>query len=196
MSEIRLYGELKEKFGGSLSLEVHSPAEAIRALCSVLPGFREFVTTSEDRNIGYQVLVDDTARGWDELHSPMGPDILKIVPVVYGAKSKVEKIIVGAVMVYVGYQMGGMDVIPKGAEMSTMQMAGKMVINFGVSMIFSGIAEMLAPDPKPEVEAPENYHFDGPVNTERQGVPVPIAYGLVRVGGAVINAQVVAEDKG
>ncbi len=195
MSEVVLYGELREKFGKSFSLEVHSAAEAIRALCAVLPGFKDFVVTSEDRSIGYRVLVDGIDKDLQELRSPTGSEKIKIIPAILGSKSKGAKILVGALMVYVGFQMGGMDVIPPGTEMSFTQIAGKMLINFGVSMMFSGIAEYLAPDPKGDVETPENYHFDGPVNTQRQGVPIPIAYGLVRVGGAVINAYIVAQDK-
>jgi|JYMV01.1.fsa_nt_gi predicted phage tail protein len=196
MSEVVLYGELREKFGKSFSLEVHSAAEAVRALCAVLPGFKDFVVTSEDRSIGYRVLVDEIDRGLDELHNPVGSEKIKIIPAILGSKSKATKIILGAVMIYAGVQMGGMTDVSGGiANMTATQIAGKLLINFGMSMVFSGIAEYLAPDPKAAVEAPENYFFDGPVNTQRQGVPIPIAYGLVRVGGSVINAYIVAQDK-
>jgi predicted phage tail protein len=73
---------------------------------------------------------------------------------------------------------------------------GAIMFNVGTSMIFSGIAGVLAGDrTATSAEKSKNYFFDGPVNTVRQGNPVPIAYGKLIVGGAVINAQLTAEEQ-
>ena len=76
------------------------------------------------------------------------------------------------------------------------KLAGSIVTKvglFGGSLILTGIAQMIAPVPKPPSarETPtqlESNSFSGVVNTSRQGVPVPIAYGRVFVGSAVISA--------
>lgn len=39
-----------------------------------------------------------------------------------------------------------------------------------------------------------SYVFNGAVNTESQGHPVPLCYGRMRVGSAVISAGIEADD--
>ena len=41
-----------------------------------------------------------------------------------------------------------------------------------------------------KAEENKGYLFNGPVNTTQQGLPVPIAYGELVVGGAVISASI------
>jgi predicted phage tail protein len=71
-----------------------------------------------------------------------------------------------------------------------------MAMNFGASLVLGGIAQMLAPTPKtPETkESVQNYAFNGATNTTRQGVAIPICYGQLMVGGAVISSGVSPED--
>jgi predicted phage tail protein len=47
------------------------------------------------------------------------------------------------------------------------------------------------------MSGPENkpsFLFDGPVNTIAQGHPVPVGYGEMYVGSAVISAGIVTEE--
>jgi predicted phage tail protein len=44
------------------------------------------------------------------------------------------------------------------------------------------------------VKDDENYAFNGAANTVRQGVPVPICYGQLMVGGAVISSGITNEN--
>ena len=60
----------------------------------------------------------------------------------------------------------------------------------GIGLTLYGVAQMISPTPGP-VEEPsllESGSFSGIDQTIRQGVPVPIAYGRVFVGSAVISA--------
>ena len=41
--------------------------------------------------------------------------------------------------------------------------------------------------PKKPSEAGDSYYFDGPVNNVKQGVPVPLLYGRLIVGGSPMN---------
>ena len=41
---------------------------------------------------------------------------------------------------------------------------------------------------------PASYTFSGPVNTTAQGQPVPVGYGRLIVGGAVISAGITTEE--
>ena len=72
-------------------------------------------------------------------------------------------------------------------------LGGALVTKVGLvggALILGGIAQMISPVPRPPREASklESNSFSGIVNTVRQGVPVPIAYGRVFVGSAVISA--------
>ncbi len=58
---------------------------------------------------------------------------------------------------------------------------------------------MLAPQPKAtaggaEVTNLPSYTFNGPINTTAQGNPVPLGYGRMIVGSAVISAGITADD--
>ena len=56
----------------------------------------------------------------------------------------------------------------------------------GVTLALSGIIEMTMDDPD-ELKEEKSSLFNGPVNTTKMGVPVPICYGKMEVGGAVTN---------
>ncbi|MCC8470350.1 hypothetical protein [Xanthomonas phaseoli] len=77
---------------------------------------------------------------------------------------------------------------------------GTPLINAGVAMVIGGLVQMLSPTPKGlgTQDSPDNrpsYAFNGPVNTQAQGNPVPIAYGDTWTGSAVISGGIFAEDQ-
>ena len=53
--EVRLYGVLGSRFGRVHQLAVRSGAEAIHALCVMVPGFRRFLRLSEERGLTFAV---------------------------------------------------------------------------------------------------------------------------------------------
>ena len=60
LREVRLYGALGREFGRVFRLAVATPAEAVRALIAVLPGFeRAFI--GRDGRQGYHVFVGRSA---------------------------------------------------------------------------------------------------------------------------------------
>jgi predicted phage tail protein len=185
MKKVRLLGELGKKFGKVIELDVKTPAEAVRALCINFPEFKKFVSTSEDRNIGYRVIVGKKDRSVDELDIPTSKSDIKIVPVLMGSKrGGIGQIIVGAILIagaFVGnYFFPGNPVSP-------------YLMNAGVALIAGGVVQLLTPLPSTPDESPENrpsYIFNGSVNTSAQGYPVPVGYGRMIVGSAVISAGI------
>ncbi|MEK7492166.1 MAG: tail assembly protein, partial [Pseudomonadota bacterium] len=70
----------------------------------------------------------------------------------------------------------------------------------GASMALGGVVQMLSPQAKglSTKDSPNNgasYNFNGPVNTTAQGNPVPILYGRMIVGSAVLSGGIFAEDQ-
>jgi predicted phage tail protein len=70
---------------------------------------------------------------------------------------------------------------------------GGILSSFALGLVFAGVSALLFAPPKSQgpSERPENKpntYFNGPVNTIAQGHPVPIGYGELIVGSAVISA--------
>jgi len=205
LRKVKLYGLLGERYGKEWELNVNDGAEAIRAICANRPGFKKELLTSHERGVGYQVLIgDEYLKDANDLPDTIGNEEIKIIPTVMGAKKKgLMQIIIGAIMIYAAFQTGGMlgagQVAAPGYSTIggyAFSSSGMMMLKFGASLVLGGIGAMLAPTPTVEKrpEEPENYAFNGPVNTTRQGVAVPICYGQLIVGGAVISAGIIAED--
>jgi len=190
MITVKLLGELGKKFGKKHTLAITSPAEAVRALCANFPDFEKFVISSSDRGVGYKVLSGKTQIGVEQLHDPASKSVT-IAPVLIGAGGSVGKIVLGATLIAAsiflpGFGMGGSAVF------------WDAVFSIGVSLAISGVAQMLSPVPPTngpvETQTDPSYLFNGPLNTTAQGHPVPIGYGRLLIGSAVISAGIVTEE--
>lgn len=192
MKTIILLGELGKRYGRKHLLDVKSPAEAVRALCANFKDFAAFVSSSRERNVGYRVLNRREAVALDELHNPASQRIT-IAPVVAGAGGTVGKILLGAALIAASILVPGLGAV---VLFGTTTLA-TVAFGVGVSLALGGVAQMLAPQPKfdgPQEEQQPSYVFNGAVNTTAQGQPVPVGYGRMIVGSAVISAGISVED--
>ena len=197
---IELLGELGEKFGRSHRLAVQSPAEAIRALCAILPGFREYMELSHNHGVAYKFLIGDDYLLADEVYKDIHVERdlsckFTLSPVFSGAKSSWGQIILGAVIIIASV----LTYNAYGAAWGAAMMAGyQAVVGIGVSMVLGGVTRLLSPTVGAESsEAPTNkpsYIFNGATNTIAQGQPVPICYGEMIVGSAVVSEGISAND--
>jgi predicted phage tail protein len=197
--EVKLYGELRKKFGHLHRFDIRSPAEAVRALVANFPSFEAHMSSAHERGIGYKVFVADEALSHaEDILNPTGGATIKISPRLLGAKdAAVTQILIGVALVAIGVSMGNPYVLSamSWGDLAYSGMAGTI----GFALMLGGVAQLLAPSPQgiDMKEAPGNspsYLFNGPVNTAAQGHPVPIGYGRMIVGSAVISAGVIAED--
>jgi len=191
MKNIILLGELGKRYGSRHRLDVKSPAEAIRALCANFKDFAAFVASSQERNVGYRVLNMREDVSQDELHTPAGQQIA-IVPVVAGAGGSVGQILVGAALIASAVLFPPLAAV---TLVGTTTLAS-VAFGIGVSLALGGVSQLLAQAPKqPSAqEEKQSYVFNGAVNTTSQGQPVPIGYGRMIVGSAVISAGISVED--
>lgn len=191
MKTICLHGWLGKRFGTKFTMEVASPAEAIRALCSQFKGLAQML--ANDAN-GFTVWVDKDNVRDEMLQSPFSQkETLHIVPVVSGAKdASVGQIILGIVLVAASFYTFG---VSNGFYAAAF---AKGLMTFGTALIVGGISQMLFAPPAMQVsEKPENkpsYAFNGPVNTIQQGNCVPILYGELIHGSQVVSAGLYVED--
>ncbi|KKF89968.1 tail assembly protein [Stenotrophomonas maltophilia] len=193
---IRLYGKLGARFGRRFRLAVNSPAEAVHALCTMLPGFQQYLMGAKAKGMEFAVFNGRQNLSRDQLHDPPGQDDIRIAPVLVGSKrGGVLQTIVGVVLIVVGAVASAWGY---GA-------IGQPMMKLGVSMVIGGITQMLSPQPKGlgAKDTPENapsYSMNGTVNTQAQGNPVPVAYGGhdtkgMFIGSAVISGGILAEDQ-
>lgn len=198
MNSVYLHGHLADMFGPVWRFEVRSPAEALRAIEANCRGFLAYLRRNSEP--GYHVVVgslDNTDRSVDELHAGVGDQDIHIVPEVVGASGRQgwTQVILGAVLVVVGAV--GMFT-PYGQALGGATW-GQYLMGSGISMMLGGVVQLLTRPPSfgnPE-ESAENkpsYIFNGPINTQAQGHPVPVGYGMLRVGGACVSTSIVVED--
>lgn len=177
MRTVLLYGEMGKRWGRRHQFDVRSPGEAIRALIANFPDIERYMFSADKVGVGFRVL-----SGKEELESekdsfnPTTGDI-KIIPTVFGSSAGV-RILVGAALIVGGTLTGN-----------------AFLVQTGVALAIGGAIQMLSPPP-PSSEPPErpentpSYLFNGPVNTTAAGHPVPVGYGRLIVGGAVISGGV------
>lgn len=212
---VRLYGKLGAMFGRVHRLAVSSAAEAVRALCVICPGFERELCTSKDRGVGYVCYLDKlnipTA---DALNFPAGNATIRIAPVYTGSKRNgIGQIIVGIIIIVAAVWTGGAAGAAAGAGgaggagaaaggASFLGVTGgyAMAAQLGAAMMLGGVMQMLGPQAKglSTKDGPDNgssYNMNGVANTTAQGACVPLPYGDVIVGSAVISAGIYAEDQ-
>ena len=179
MTTIRLYGHLGKRFGKRFQLDVGSPAEAVRALCLMIPGFQDYF-----KDYSYKVLVGDEPQTAETITAPVGGQCIKFIPVVEGGKDDILSIIGGVVLIIAGVWVSGLS-------WGLASPVGGAMIGMGVSMILGGIAQMMADSPYvggPDDPANNGNFFDGPENAATQGCSVPVGYGEMLVGSVLVGA--------
>ena len=196
---VRLYGRLGAKFGRIHRLAVSSCAEAAQALAVLLPGFEAHILASKDQGVGYACFLGKRNLAADRLGDPAGADDIRIAPITQGSKSGgLFSIVLGAALFFLAPYVAPtfVGVLGEGAAI----MLGSAVASLGTALMLGGVMQLLSPQQKglSAKDSPDNgasYHFNGPVNTTAQGSPVPLLYGELIVGSAVISAGIYSEDQ-
>ena len=198
MRQIILHGQLAEEFGAIHRYDVMDPAEAVRALCANFKEFASYVINEDNSPNGYHVVTDVGDIVEDHLSYPCASTI-DIIPVVAGAKSGFFKIILGAALIGAAFLPGLQAPLFASSIGGFSPSIASIAFSIGTSLALGGVAQMLTPTlPTSQVpDAPANlpsFSFDGPVNTVAQGNAVPVGYGRLRVGSAVISTSITADE--
>lgn len=196
---IRLYGTLGARFGRVHTLAVNSAAEACRAMGVLFPGFEQFMAGSKDKGMAFAVFHGKRNISKDELGDPPGRADIRIAPIIQGSKraGTLQTIVGAAIFAAAVFFSGGAAAGSAGLFAGS---AGWGVVgSIGISLALGGVAQMIAGTPKglgaqDQADNRPSYGFNGPVNTQAQGNPVPLGYGRMIVGSAVVSAGIYAED--
>ncbi len=196
MRKIYLHGELGEKFGFEIELDVQTAAEAVRALCVNFEGFEAVMRHGEFHVVrGHDI---DKGRDLDlELCQTyrLGKAPLHIAPYVAGSKRG------GILKVVLGVALIGAAFLFSGGALATAVAPGMLGGGFtygnmallGVALAVGGISQMLTPQEK-DNKKEDSYLFNGPGNTYDQGGALPLVYGEVITGGVLASIGVDIEQ--
>ena len=94
---------------------------------------------------------------------------------------------------------GGLAVAaPAAAAGTVFGISAGQIALFGASMLFGGISQALASNPKAQGSTNQDirrsFLFNGTINAEEQGVCIPIALGRIRTGGIKIATSLETTD--
>lgn len=201
MKVVKVYGKLRQWLGGQcrFELDVDTPAQALKALCVNFPGLDRWLINSERDGIGYRVTVGReriTNDHADRLVLPWSDrEVFSICPVIAGAGGPVGRILVGIGLVALSFLLPGSTIGLFGAGTIGLTAFAAPVLSVGAALVLGGVAQLISPTQTmgnltqgKEAVRLESFSFSGIVNTSKQGLPVPVAYGRVFVGSAVISS--------
>lgn len=171
--KIILLGRMGELFGKEHELVCKNVHEAMHAIDQMKGGVRKYLLDCTDKGIEFHVAKGSELLHYDNLHSDLGEDDLVITPLPQGAD--LIKTLIGVALIILG-------VFTFGATTAV----GVALIVGGGLLALKGIVDMLTPE-MPDDESDESNLFKGPINNAKVGIPVPLAYGKLEVGGAPIN---------
>ena len=205
MTHVKLMGELGEKFGTDWHMATSSFRDIFKLIDCQTEGFKQYILESAEKGIDFDILNGEEflEDGYSVmLEKPK--DIVVITPKAAGAGfSDALKIIVGAVLIWYGpgwiegltaeAQVAAGVANTTGVTTQASQMAiakyGQVAAwglsTLGVGLAMSGVIGYMTPESPSE--SGDSYLFDGPQNNTKQGVPVPLLYGQLIVGGAITN---------
>ncbi|MCQ9618407.1 tail assembly protein [Paenalcaligenes niemegkensis] len=191
LKTVRLYGVLRQ-FGRDFTLDVNSRADAIQALCCMVPGFEKFLRNAESIGLTFAVFEGKRNLSEDDLVMSGGDvdEMIRIAPIIRGSKSSgLFQTILGVALIAVGYFTFG-----------TTSAVGLGLMAAGAGVGVGGMVQMLSPQPKMgEINERDGNKpgsgFGGAVTTTAQGQPWPVLYGRREVGGAILSGGIYTEDQ-
>ena len=200
MKVVKVYGALRKRLGQCrFEFDVATPAQAIKALCVNFSGLEKWLIDSEKDGVGYRVTVGKE-RITDDLSPLVMPwsekEVFSITPVIAGAGRGVGQILLGAALIGLAAASGAGFF---GAAFAKNVGLFAAATNVGIFTTLQGVAQLISPQPEPssldESVQLESFTFSNVVNTSKQGLPVPIAYGRVFAGSAVLSSSLDVDQK-
>ena len=194
MQKVKLVGEIS-KFGSTWETECTNIRDIFKLIECQTPGFRQHLVEGADAGIGYEIKRgEDYLENESELLLSLNKEDIIITEVPSGAKGGGGKILAAIAIVAVVYFTGGFAGAGIFGNAATGAAAGlggfgQLAIGLATNLAISGMTELMAPGPETDSKQEEGYLFSGPTNNMQQGLPVPVCYGELLVGGAPMSVS-------
>jgi|TARA_B100001094_G_scaffold324511_2_gene377214 predicted phage tail protein len=160
MTEVFLHGILEKKFREKYLFSLNRFEEVMSAMECVEPRFRQFLAQNFD-SMEFSILCDGKVVDSESECLKSCPKRIDLVPAAKGSLGPFATFLI------------------------------MLFINVGIAII-----QAASSVPKPEMDnnseqsvKTKSYEFQGEANVQKQGKPVPVGYGRLRVGSYVIGAQ-------
>lgn len=183
MTQVTLHGILAKEFKKTFSLAIKRPKEVFDAISCTHNNFRHRIVELANQGVHFTLLVDGKKMTTiEDLSIVSDNQQIDIIPLVCGA-GKAGAIIA---VIALGILTGGAGIV----------LSMSFLTNIGVGLVMMGIQMALAPKPKmdrPSADvnsAKQSFLFSSKANVAEQGIPVPVGYGRLRVGSAVIQSTI------
>ena len=179
---IHLMGGVEHLADGPIKLSCNNLSQLILGLESQVKGFRQeamkhqewmVILTDDEKKAIKQVLPENVDMNWSKKNIHV-----YVAPKLEGA----------------GFEALATWLV---ANIGVTLATANIIIQVGVSLVLSAVTSLLAPKPKgPGSQAEQNpsFLFNGPVNVQGQGGPVPLVFGVCMVGSTVISSETFVEE--
>ena len=175
MTSIHLHGILAQEYGEKFKFSVSKPKDALQAIDANREGFIARIMELQREGFAYDLILDK--RRVTNVHELDINNVnrIDVVPAIMGS---------GFIGAAVGWLFGG-----------------SLLANIVLAVSLAALQYALTP--KPDLGMPDaqnlsaeasamksSYIFSTNLNTATQGTPVPLGYGRLRVGSAVIQTSI------
>lgn len=179
---VRLYGKLGVKFGRVHKFVCNTPAEAVRALFAMIPGFKQEMMESRGHGVDYAVFIGKENITEDCLDAPAGSQDIRIAPIISGS-GRGFQVIAGVALMVASIWSGP---------------SAPQVFAAGLALAVGGAVQYMVkvPNGNTGTESADNgasYNFNGPVNVTAQGNPIPVLYGELITGSVTVSGDMYSE---
>jgi predicted phage tail protein len=197
---VYLEGDLGEKFGRKFVVNADDYSEIFKCISANRPDFLPYIRKCHEDGIGFILDTEEGNIGTEDLILPAtkGDITLSIAPA--GAKSGIAKILAAiAIVIVIIYFPQAFGAVAEGGAFATgagsfaagLNAYGQMAALFAAQLALAGIQQIMAPDPAVDQDSPTNYLFSGGASNAKEGDPIPLLYGELRVPGRPISVEVI-----
>ena len=207
MQRVILLGEMGQRFGETWEMNVDYMKDIFKLIECQRQGFKEYLLQCHENGTDFAIQRGEEFIGEEELLLSVGNEDIIITPVPAGAKSGIGKILAAIAIIAVIVVTGGFGgaglfgstqataqmvsvygtMVPGTVVTTSLSLAGKIAVTMAASLALNGINQLMMPGPEIDKETPDNYLFNGSSDHIREGLPVPLCYGEMMVGGGLIN---------
>lgn len=186
-------GELGQKFGHEWDISCNTVAEIFQLIDCQTPGFKDHIISCADSGTNFSIKAGkEFLESAAELGLNINVEDIYITEVPAGASPWLKILGAAAIIAIMwwnpgGWAFAGPEFAGFTAAGGTMSFTGALALSVALNLAISGINELLMPIV--DSDRPGGSSFDGPVNTIKQGQPVPILYGRLTIGGAPISVS-------
>jgi predicted phage tail protein len=183
MTTIKIHGLLANEYGSEFRAVIDKPKDAWDAVDVNRPGFITRMLDLAREGVYYGVVVNDDHLDYNEMNCSGDFEEVHLVPLILGAGP-----LLGIIPAFIGKVAT--------AAVGVFGGLGSFFGTFALTAASLFISALLQPTPKlPQPKSPvagskDSFIFSNKINVAKQGIPVPLGYGRLRVGSAVVQSTV------